>query len=51
MGYEHITILNSKRPANADARMDHNSVQDNTKWGDNKIELVVSLNISLNVNF
>jgi len=44
-------ILNSKRLADAGARMDHISVQDNTKWGDSKIELVVYLNISLNINF
>lgn len=51
MGYEHPAILNSTRLAVARARMEHKSVQDNTMWGDNKIELLVFLNISLNVNF
>ena len=48
MGHEHPSILNSRRLAVAGARMDHKSVQDNTMWDDNKIELLVSLNISLN---
>jgi len=50
-GHEHPAILNSTRLAVAGARMDHKSVQDNTMWGDNKIKFLVSLNISLNVNF
>jgi hypothetical protein len=51
VGHEHIAILNSKTLADAGARMDHKSVQDNAKCGDNKIELVESLKTSLNVNF
>ena len=51
MGHEHPAILNSTRLKVAGARIDHKSVQDNTMWDDNKMDLLVSLNISLNVNF
>jgi hypothetical protein len=51
VGHEHHAILNSTILAVAGAMMDDKSVQDDTMWGDNKIELLVSLNISLNVQF
>jgi hypothetical protein len=51
VGHEHPAIINCKRLAFAGARMEHKSVQDNTMWDENKIEFLVSLNISLDVNF